>query len=90
MPTQFIKDPDAVLDYVFDWSSWLDDTDTISSYTVTAESGLTVDSDSNTTTAVTVWLSGGTANTDYEVTCSIVTADGREDDRTAVIMCRER
>lgn len=88
----FTKDPDAVLDYKFDWSSWLSTGETISSTTVTAETGLTVDSNSitDTSTSVTVWLSGGTANTNYDVTCQIVTSASRTDDRTMTIRVRER
>jgi hypothetical protein len=33
------KDPDAVLDYVFDWSSWLAEGETITAAEVTAVSG---------------------------------------------------
>lgn len=75
------KDPDAVLDYPFDWSTWLDG-DTISSHTITADSGITVDSSSATTSVVTVWLSGGTAGASYSVACRITTAAGRTDERT--------
>ncbi len=89
MASAFIKDPDAVLDYTFNWASWLG-TDTIASSTVTAEDGLTVDSKSQTSTAVTAWLSGGTAKESYSVTCHIVTAAGREDDRTIGITVQER
>lgn len=87
---QFLKDPDAVLDYVFDWTAWLDDTDTISSTTVTAATGITVDSTSFTANTVTVWLSGGTAGRNYTVACLIATADGRTDERTMTITVRER
>lgn len=90
MATVFEKDPDAVLDYEFDWSDWLPTGDTIASAVVTADTGLTIDSQSETTTAVTVWLSGGTAITSYEVTCHIVTAEAREDDRTIVVQVIER
>lgn len=88
----YIKDPDAVLDYKFDWSSWLASGDTISTATVTASSGLTVDSSSitDTNTTVTAWLSGGTAGTKYAVTCHIVTAQDREDDRTVSVLVQER
>ena len=86
---RFLKDPDAVLDYQIDWSDWLD-SDTISTSAWTVPTGLTEDSDSNTTTTATVWLSGGTAGTSYSVINHIVTAAGREDDRTITIKCRER
>ena len=89
MPRNFTKDPAAVLDYEFDWSAWLG-ADTIATHTVTAAAGLTVDSTEATGTAVTVWLSGGSIGQSYAVTCHIVTAAGREDDRTATITMQSR
>ena len=89
MPRSFVKDPDAVLDYEWDWSAWLG-VDTIASHTVTAATGLTVDTSEATTTAVTAWLSGGSVGASYAVTCHVVTAAGREDDRTATITVQER
>ena len=88
--TSFIKDPDAVLDYSFVWTAWLSDGETISDSEVTVETGLTKNSDTDNDNTVTVWLSGGTAGEDYNVTCHIVTSEGREDDRTMIIKCRER
>jgi hypothetical protein len=81
MPKSFKKSPASLLDYVFDFTDWLDG-DTIASYTVSV-SGVTLDSDSGTTTAVTVWLDGGTATSGLpSCTCAIVTAAGREETRT--------
>lgn len=77
----FTKDPSAILDYQLDWSEWLG-SDTIASHTVTAATGLTVVSSTATTSAVTMWLSGGTAGTSYVVTCRVVTAGGRTDERS--------
>lgn len=101
MADTFIKDPDAVLDYKFDWKAltngtgttdWLQSGETIASRTIDADSGITVDSSSitDTNTSVTVWLSGGTAGVDYDVRCEIVTSAARTDERTMVIECRER
>ena len=84
------KDPDAVLDFAFDWSSWLAESETINTYTVTVESGLTKDSDSQANGKVTVWLSGGTDGTWYSVACRIVTSAGRTDERTMRIRVEER
>lgn len=89
MPRSFLKDDDAVLDYEWDWSDWLG-ADTIASHTVTAATGLTVASSTATSTAVTAWLSGGSVGTSYAVTCHIVTAGGRTDDRTVTITVQER
>lgn len=88
--TTFRKDPDATLDYAFDWTDWLDDGETISNYTVTAPTGLTKDSDSRDGPVVTVWLSGGTAGVSYTVTNHVVTSEGREDDRSFTLKCRQR
>jgi hypothetical protein len=94
------KDPAAVLDYKFDWkaltngsgvSDWLASGETISTKTITADAGITVDSSSitDTNTTVTVWLSGGTTLNDYLVTCRITTSSGRTDERTLLIQCRD-
>ena len=88
----FIKDPDAVLDYGFDWSSddWLASGEEIQTSTWTVPAGITKDSDSNTTTTTTIWLSGGSDGTDYVIANKIVTSDGRTDERSFKILCRER
>ncbi|MFY9174404.1 MAG: hypothetical protein WAO24_03565 [Peptococcia bacterium] len=85
-----LKDPSAVLDYVFDWTGWLATGETISSYTVTAQSGITLDSDSATDDTVTVWLSGGTSGSRYRVSCKITTNAGRIDERSMIIDCQNR
>ena len=81
---QFDKDPQAVLDYLADWSEWLD-IDTIATSTWTAPTGITADSSRNTTTTATVWLSGGTLGATYKVVNHIVTTAGRENDQTFII-----
>jgi len=90
MSTTFIKDPDAVLDYQWDWAAWLETGETITAGTVTATSGLTIDSQTAATTDVTAWLSGGTAGQVYPVTCHVTTSAGRVDDRTILIHVEER
>lgn len=92
MADKFVKDPNAVLDYVINWASWLRwlGVDTISSSSFTVPTGLTEDSESNTTTTATVWLSGGTAGVTYEVINRIVTAGGRTEERTLTIYVQER
>ena len=86
----YLKDPDAVLDYGFDWSPWLADGVTISASTWTVPAGITKDSDSNTTTTTTIVLSGGTAGVSYVLTNHVVASDGQEDDRSMQVDVRER
>lgn len=96
----FNKDPDAVLDYLFDWRSstngnggtdWLESGETISARTVTADTGITIDSNelANSSTSVRVWLSSGTAGRQYKVACEITTSSNRTDERTMIINCME-
>ena len=75
IPT-YAKDPDETLDYIINWAIHLG-SDTISSSSWAAATGITIDSDTNTTTTATVWLSGGTLGTYYLITNTIVTAGGR-------------
>jgi len=90
MPTRFRKDPEAVLDFAFDWSPWLSDGETITNHNITASAGLTVNSSSEADGVVTVWLSGGTASSKYRVECLIETSAGRTDERSFTVSVSER
>lgn len=106
MTTQrtFLHDPDARLDYYFDWkalvngtgdSDWLAAGETITAFEVTADAGLTTDQPVapalvNGDTAVRVWLSGGTTGSYYQVACKVTTSAGRIDERTLVVKVQER
>lgn len=78
--SSYLKDPDAVLDYEFDWSQWLADGETIASKTVTV-TGVTLDSSSSDATSVVAWVSGG-SDSYATVACRITTTAGRTDERT--------
>lgn len=89
--TTFVKDPDATLDFAWDWSSWLASGETISDQTVTVPSGLTTAvAVSQSSGVVTVWLSGGTVGESYAVACLVTTSDARIDERTMTIKVRDR
>jgi len=93
-----LKDPSAVLDYAFDWTGWLAAGETIAVdsetgeklITITADTGITVDSSTESDGKVTVWLSGGTAGINYKVACLITTSAGRTDERTLWIRVVDR
>lgn len=80
----YVKDPGEKKDYAVDWSAHLGAVDTISTSAWVVGSGLTqaTPAPSNTTTVATIWLSGGTAGTEYRVTNHVVTAQGREFERS--------
>ena len=93
------KDPDAKLDYPFDWraktnghgeSDWLDPDETIVSYEITVDVGITLVSSSESNGAVVAWISGGTVGTTYRVECLITTSAGRKDERSLWITVQER
>ena len=85
-PEAFAQDPDAYLDYSIDWSNWLPEGDTISTSSWTADAGITTASAGHSTTATTVWVSGGTLGANYRVKNTIVTAAGRINVRSVLIM----
>ena len=90
MLKKFIKDPNAVLDYRINWSTWLYG-DNISNSIWTADEGLIVHSikSSFTDTTTTVWVSGGTVGNTYTVTNRITTVSGRRNDRSIRIRIKE-
>lgn len=87
------KDPDAVLDYSFDWSDWLQAGELIASHVVTVD-GVTKNSDTRSGAVVTAWISGGeaTGGSPASVTCSVTTdsVPARTEHRTVYLRIRER
>jgi hypothetical protein len=89
--SQYIKDPDASLDFAVDWgTSWLEEGDSIVASEWSAEEGITIDSEDLDGPKAIVWLSGGSTNRTYRVTNRITTAAGRVDDRSIHIRVVER
>jgi hypothetical protein len=89
----FIHDPDAKLDYGFNWAgtpTWLG-TDTIvtSTWTVTPRTAgdvsMVLSSSTHDTTTTTIWADGGTNGNDYVITNHIVTVAGREETGRAAL-----
>jgi hypothetical protein len=87
---EFTKDPNAVLDYGFDWSEWLATGETIATSVWVVTTGITKDSDLRTATETKVWLSGGIVNGVYRARNRITTSQSRTDDRTIIVRVVER
>ena len=85
------KQPADVLDYDTNFADWMPAADSISSKTVTAETGITIVTSSfNVNThVVKVWLSGGTDGTSYKITVRIVTVGGRTKERDFRVRVKE-
>ena len=91
MATTYKKDPSAILDYTFDWEPYLTPiADTIASVTFVFDTALTKVSQSSTTTTATAFMSGGTLGEKHNLTCRIITAGGRTDDRSVTLSIVER
>lgn len=87
---RYIQGPADVLDYPIDALDALAPGEQISSATFTVPSGLTKVTQTNTTTNATVWLSGGTPDTTYTVTCALVTNQGRTYNRSFLLQITQR
>lgn len=85
----FIKDPDSTEDFAFNWVADLDG-DTISTSSFTLPDGLTEVSSTNSAYATQIFVSGGSLDRTYRIVNSIVTAGGREFDKTIRLYVRER
>lgn len=83
-----IHDPQARLDYVWDWTPWLADGETITAATVTSstvpDTALIVEQPPTVVDGAKAiaWISGGTPERTYRVACHITTSSARQDTRT--------
>ena len=87
---EYLKDPDADLDYGVDWSDWLQSGEVISTSSWTVPAGITTHDEAKTDTGTTIWASGGTVKTSYDLTNKIVTDAARTDERTIRITVEQR
>ncbi|SOE25627.1 phage fiber-tail adaptor protein [Streptomyces sp. OK228] len=86
----YIKDPDAVLDYPWDWTDWLAPGEIITASQFIVSAGLDLNSSSFSATTAIAWLAGGTQGTSYLVTNRITTSAARTDDRSLTIRVKNR
>jgi hypothetical protein len=83
--TEFQKSPASVLDYSFDWSQWLESGQTVATSSWSADTGLTIDSDTQSNTKTTAIVSGGVEGNSYFVSNTVVTNDGLTVKRSFII-----
>lgn len=80
-----VKDPQEIKDYTIDWTDDLATGETISTSSWAVGTGLTETDEDLATPNATVWVSGGTAGTEYLAVNTITTSGGRTLERTIVI-----
>lgn len=79
------QDSNENLDYMIDWSLWLQgDTITASAWLI-SPSGLTEGTKDKTTTTTTIWLSGGIPGTQYRLVNRISTAASRIKEQEVIV-----
>lgn len=87
-PRIYKKDPNEIISYTIDWTQWLKG-DTISTsdwlMAESTPSGITEDSQSNTTTSATITLSSGYHGGRYVLSNQIVTAAGLKKEKSLII-----
>lgn len=86
------KDPNARLDYPYDWADWLTEGDSVTAATwvVTGnDDALVVEAEGVGGTITTAWLVGGTLGELYKLTCHVTTANGREDDHSELFVIQD-
>lgn len=85
----YLHDPDDRLDYQLDWTSRLAAGEAISTSTWSEVDGLTTE-DAGISGALTkVWISGGMLGSNYRVTNTVTTNQGREMDQTLTFWMRQ-
>ena len=85
-----LVDPDSKADFSFDWTDFLgSDTISTSAWAV-SPTGPTLSGGSKTNSSTTIFIEGCTFGKLYRLTNSIVTALGREPDRSIIIRCSNR
>jgi hypothetical protein len=93
MTFEATKDPDSVEDFTINWAATLSESspgDVISTSSWTANSDVTIDSDTNTTTTARVWVSGGTLHKYADLVNAIETSGGRTYNRTITLKIQEK
>ncbi len=89
--TIWAHDPDARLDYTWDWTAWLTEGETITSAEILPTDGLATDDTGHDDTTVTTWVTTSLeAGKSGGVTCRITTSAGRIDDRTITLQIADR
>ena len=94
MPTIFLLDPNADLDFGFDWTDWLatGETISVSAWALSPATGLSKHGESESDGVTLVWLKDIVAGVTHRVTNSITTSTTppRKDDRSFYVKGIER
>lgn len=91
--SNYVHDPQSVLDYAVDWTAWLATGETLTASSWTVPAGITQTTPAPSFTAggvATIWMTGGTLNLSYSLVNHITTSAGRQQDQTITLQVRDR
>jgi hypothetical protein len=89
MPKPYVKDPDAILDYYINWEPWLLG-DPIETSSWNATGTISMGEQLLLGQVTGIWVSGGVVGERATLTNHILTAGGRVDDRTILLLISEQ
>ena len=87
----WVKNPESTLDYLFDWSEWMNVGDRIKTFDINIEDqpntteNLIVVQKAKMSKRIIVWLTGGQRNKKYKISCKITTINGRTETSSRTI-----
>jgi len=87
---EIIHAPGAILDYGFNWSSWLQAGETIVSSTWTIDPTLVLSSSQNVSGVTSTFVNGGTLGSVYTLINTVTTSNGRVDSRALILSCQNK
>lgn len=83
--SDYVKSPASTKDFGMDWSRWLSEGDSIQGVVWNIPSPLTRVSEHINGSITSVFISDGVLGRDYELECTVTTAQGRIKDETMLI-----
>lgn len=86
----YLHDPDATINYPFDWSAWLEDGETITASTWIPDPGITVVTSGFTSTSTTVKASVSVSSGIQKAINRITTSTGEVQDKTLTLIIEEQ
>lgn len=87
---EIVHAPGAILDYGFNWASWLQLSETVVSSAWAIDPVLTLSGSQNVANVTSTFVNGGDVGKVYTLTNTITTNQGRTDSRTLVLNCQPR
>lgn len=87
---EIVHAPGAILDYGFNWVSWLQLSETVVSSAWAIDPVLTLSGSQNVANVTSTFVNGGDVGKVYTLTNTITTNQGRTDSRTMVLNCQPR